>query len=180
MKKIFSTIVILLMTISVVEMVQGNVFSYSHPTNVTVQLEESKEKDIADTLSGDARFKTFVNALKSADLLDSLKEKGPFTVFAPTEEAFAKLPSGKLSELLKPENKENLESILFYHVSPEKLKGTDVAKLNNKEITMVNGDNALITIKNGEAFIDGAKIIVTDIITKNGIIHVIDTVMLPR
>ena len=141
--------------------------------------EDMKEKDIVDIAAGDQRFSTLVTALKSAGLVDTLKGKGPFTVFAPTNEAFAKLPAGTVEELLKPENKEKLVDILSYHVIPGKVLAEDAKKLDGKEVVMSNGKKAKIEIKNGDLYIDGAKVIVTDIMTKNGVIHVIDAVMLP-
>lgn len=147
----------------------------------TQLLEEGKEetKDIVDIAISDGRFKTLVAALKAAGLVDTLKEKGPFTVFAPTDEAFAKLPSGTLDELLKPENKETLANILTYHVTPGKVLAADAMKLDGKEVTMVNGDKVKIEVKDNSVYINGAKVIITDIMAKNGVIHVIDAVIMP-
>ncbi|MGL4799741.1 MAG: fasciclin domain-containing protein [Cellulosilyticaceae bacterium] len=139
----------------------------------------AEPKDIVDTASGDKRFETLVTALKAADLVDDLKGEGPFTVFAPTNEAFAKLPAGTLETLLKPENKSMLADILTYHVYPGKVLAADAMKLNGKEIKMLNGKPAKIEVKGKDLFIDGAKVITQDIVTKNGVIHVIDAVMLP-
>ena len=100
-------------------------------------------------------------------------------MFAPTDDAFSKLPAGKIDELLRPENKNVLTDILTYHVFKGKATAADVAKLNGKEITMANGKNAKIEVKGDSVFIDGAKVIITDIMAKNGVIHVIDTVMMP-
>lgn len=145
------------------------------------KLEEDKEtsKDIVDIAESDGRFKTLVAALKAAGLVDTLKGKGPFTVFAPTDEAFAKLPSGTLDDLLKPENKETLAEILTYHVTPGKVLAADAIKLDGKEVTMVNGDKVKIKVKDNSVYINGAKVIVTDIMAKNGVIHVIDAVIMP-
>lgn len=140
---------------------------------------DTSNKDIVDIVAGDQRFKTLGAAIEAADLTGTLKSEGPFTVFAPTDEAFAKLPAGTLDNLLKPENKGTLADILKYHVAPGKLTAADVTNLAGQQITMANGDKAKIEVKDGSVFIDGAKVIVTDIMAKNGIIHVIDTVILP-
>lgn len=139
----------------------------------------TSNKDIVDVASSDNRFQTLVTALKAADLVDTLKGPGPFTVFAPTNEAFAKLPAGTLDNLLKPENKGVLADILKYHVAPGKLTAADVTKLANQKITMANGDQARIEVKDGKVYINGAQIIVTDIMAKNGVVHAIDAVILP-
>jgi uncharacterized surface protein with fasciclin (FAS1) repeats len=141
--------------------------------------QQNNSKDIVDIASEDNRFKTLVTALKAAGLVDTLKGQGPFTVFAPTDDAFAKLPNNTVNDLLKPENKETLVKILTYHVAPQKLTAAEISKLNGKELKMSNGENAKIEVKNNEVYIDGAKVIITDIMAKNGVIHVIDTVMMP-
>lgn len=143
------------------------------------QEQQNNSKDIVDIATGDNRFKTLVTALKAAGLVDTLKGQGPFTVFAPTDDAFAKLPNNTVNDLLKPENKETLVKILTYHVAPQKLTAAEVLKLKGKELKMANGENAKIEVKNNEVYIDGAKVVVTDIMAKNGVIHVIDTVMMP-
>ena len=137
------------------------------------------EKDIVDTAVSAGSFKTLVAAVKAADLVDTLKSKGPFTVLAPTDEAFKKLPAGTVEELLKPENKEKLAAILKYHVIPGKVLAADVVKLNGKKVKTVEGSEVTITVANGTVSIDKAKVIKTDIDTANGVIHVIDTVILP-
>lgn len=121
-----------------------------------------------------------VSALKAAGLVDTLKGDGPFTVFAPTDNAFANLPSGNLDNLLKPENKDNLNDILLYHIFNGKVTAEDAAKLNGQEIDMVNGKKAKISVKDGKVFINDAEVITADINAKNGIIHVIDTVLIPK
>lgn len=136
-------------------------------------------QDIVDIASGDDRFETLVAALSAAGLVDTLKGEGPFTVFAPTDDAFAKLAPGTVDELLKPENKETLVNILTYHVTPGKVTAADALKLDGKEVTMVNGAPARIEVRDGSVYIDGARVIMTDIMAKNGVIHVIDTVMMP-
>lgn len=137
------------------------------------------KQTIVDIAAGDKQFTTLVTALKAADLVPTLQGKGPFTVFAPTDEAFAKLPAGTIETLLKPENKAQLVDILTYHVYPGVLTAKDVMKMNGQELKMANGKPAKIEVKDGAVYIDGAKIIVTDIMASNGIIHVIDAVMLP-
>ncbi len=139
-----------------------------------------EEKNIVDIAVSDGRFTTLVEALKAADLVDTLKGKGPFTVFAPTDDAFKKLPAGTIESLLKPENKDTLKDILLYHVAKGNLTSKDVAKLDGKELPLLNGKTAKITIKNGDVFINDSKIIIVDIKASNGTIHVIDTVLMPK
>jgi uncharacterized surface protein with fasciclin (FAS1) repeats len=133
--------------------------------------------DIVDTAAAAGSFNTLVAAVKAAGLVDTLKGEGPFTVFAPTDEAFAKLPAGTVEMLLKPENKEKLVKILTYHVVAGKVSASEVVKL--KSAKTVQGTSLKIAAKNG-VMINNAKILKTDIMTSNGIIHVIDTVLLPK
>ncbi len=135
-------------------------------------------KDIVDTAVGAGNFKTLAAALKAADLVDALKGKGPFTVFAPTDEAFAKLPKGTLESLLKPENKEKLAAILKYHVVSGKVTSKDVVKLS--EAKTLEGSSVKITVKDGKVMVDGATVTKPDIEASNGVIHVIDAVILPK
>ena len=135
------------------------------------------EKNIVDTAVAAGDFGTLVTAVKAAGLVDTLKGKGPFTVFAPTDKAFEKLPKGTVENLLKPENKDTLIDILTYHVVADDLMASDVVEM--ERIKMLNGDFADIEIKGGKAMIDGATITMTDIVASNGVIHVIDAVMLP-
>ena len=123
------------------------------------------------------QFKTLAAALGAADLVDTLKGSGPFTVFAPTDEAFAKLPAGTVENLLKPENKDQLVAILTYHVVPGKVMAADVIKL--KEAKTVNGKMLDIETKGDAVMVNDAKVTATDIGASNGVIHVIDTVILP-
>lgn len=139
---------------------------------------EAEKKDIVDTAVGAGSFKTLVAAVKAAGLVETLKGKGPFTVFAPTDEAFAKLPAGTLESLLKPENKDKLVAILTYHVVPGKVMAKDVVKLT--EAKTVQGSSAKIAVKGGKVSVDGANVVTTDIETTNGVIHVIDSVILPK
>lgn len=148
------------------------------PKVMTVTAEAANQKDIVDTAVAAGSFKTLAAALGAADLIGALKGDGPFTVFAPTDEAFAKLPAGTVEELLKPENKNKLVDILTYHVVSGKVMAKTAVTLdkatalNKKDITLkVSGDALTL---NG-----GAKVIKADIETSNGVIHVIDNVILP-
>ncbi len=135
-------------------------------------------KDIVDTAVGAGSFKTLAAALTAAGLVDTLKGKGPFTVFAPTDEAFAKLPKGTLEDLLKPENKAKLVSILTYHVVAGTVKAAEVVK--HSSVATVEGKNIMITVTGGKVLLNGASnVVTTDIVASNGVIHVIDAVLLP-
>ena len=133
--------------------------------------------DIVDTAATAEGFQTLVAAVKAAELVDTLKGAGPFTVFAPTDAAFDKLPAGTLDNLLKPENKDKLTSILTYHVVSGKVLAADVVKL--KEAKTVQGANVMIKVSDGKVQVDNANVVKTDIVCKNGVIHVIDAVILP-
>ena len=135
------------------------------------------DKDIVDTAVGAGSFNTLVAAVKAAGLVDTLKGEGPFTVFAPTDDAFAKLPEGTVANLLKPENKDQLVSILTYHVVAGKVLASDVVKISSAKT--VNGKSASVKASNAGVMIDGANVVATDIETSNGVIHVIDSVILP-
>ncbi len=135
-------------------------------------------KDIVDTAVSAGSFNTLVAAVKAAGLVDTLKGSGPFTVFAPTDEAFAKLPAGTVDNLLKPENRDKLKAILTYHVVPGKVMAADVVKL--KQAKTANGASLTVKTSGGGVMIDNAKVVKTDIATSNGVIHVIDTVVLPK
>ena len=136
-----------------------------------------KKKDIVDTAVSAGQFNTLAAALDAAGLVDTLKGDGPFTVFAPTDEAFAKLPAGTVENLLKPENKDQLIAVLTYHVVPGKVKAADVVNLDNA--TTVNGQDVAIQVADSGVRINNANVIKTDIGASNGVIHVIDTVILP-
>ncbi len=138
--------------------------------------------DIVDTAVADGRFTTLVAAVQAAGLVDTLKGEGPFTVFAPTDDAFAKLPAGTVEDLLKPENLETLKNILLYHVLAGKVMATDAIALDGKAAdTALEGQQLTITVKDGKVFLnDNVQVIITDIETANGVIHVIDTVLLPQ
>jgi uncharacterized surface protein with fasciclin (FAS1) repeats len=139
---------------------------------------QAAAKDIVDTAVAAGSFKTLAKALEAAGLVETLKGKGPFTVFAPTDEAFAKLPAGALQDLLKPENKEKLQRVLTYHVVPGKVTASDVVKLTSANA--VSGDTLRIAASNGSVMVGGARVVKTDIEASNGVIHVIDTVLLPQ
>jgi uncharacterized surface protein with fasciclin (FAS1) repeats len=139
---------------------------------------QAQSQDIVDTAVAAGSFKTLAAALKAAGLIDTLKGKGPFTVFAPTDDAFAKLPAGTVEDLLKPENKAKLTAILTYHVVAGKVMAADVVKL--KSATTVNGKSVQIRVEGGTVMVDNAKVVKTDIGTSNGVIHVIDAVLLPK
>lgn len=137
----------------------------------------SYKKDIVDTAVGAGSFNTLVAAVTAADLVDTLKSEGPFTVFAPTDEAFGKLPEGTVESLLKPENKEKLQAILLYHVVPGRVMAADVVKLSSAKTA--NDMQLAIMVDGKTVKVNNAQVIQTDIKTSNGVIHVIDTVMLP-
>lgn len=144
----------------------------------TANAGDMKRKDIVDTAVSAGTFQTLAAALGAADLVTTLKGKGPFTVFAPTDEAFAKLPAGTVESLLKPENREKLRAILTYHVVPGSVSAAQVVKLTSA--TTANGQN--VTIKSGKngVMVGDAKVVKADIMASNGVIHVIDTVLLPN
>ncbi len=149
----------------------------SEPTTTTVATSEAKA-DIVDTAVAAGSFKTLAAALKAADLVDTLKGAGPFTVFAPTDEAFAKLPAGTLDSLLKPENKSKLKAILTYHVVSGRVGSEQVVALTKAKT--VQGTEFVISQDGGGVMVNNAKVVKTDIACANGVIHVIDTVLLPQ
>ena len=135
------------------------------------------EKNIVDTAVAAGEFKTLAAALGAAGLIATVKGPGPFTVFAPTDAAFAKLPAGTVERLLKPENRDQLTAILTYHVVPGRVMAAEVVKLN--EAKTLNGKMLKVTVKGSTVMINDAKVTTTDIVASNGVIHVIDTVVLP-
>ncbi|MEE4602562.1 MAG: fasciclin domain-containing protein [Desulfobacteraceae bacterium] len=134
--------------------------------------------DIVDTAVKAGSFNTLVAAVQAAGLAETLKGEGPFTVFAPTDDAFAKLPAGTLDDLLKPENKDKLAAILTYHVVSGKVMAKDVMTM--KEAKTVNGQSVMVSMDADTVMIDNAKVVNADIECSNGVIHVIDTVILPK
>jgi len=140
-------------------------------------LADGHSKDIVDTAVGAGSFTTLVAAVQAAGLIDTLKSEGPFTVFAPTDEAFAALPEGTVATLLLPENKEQLRSILTYHVVPGKVMSGDLS--NGMTATTVQGSDVTIMVNDGVS-INGANVTTADVEASNGVIHVIDSVILPK
>ena len=138
----------------------------------------SEKQNIVDTAVAAGSFRTLAKALDAAGLVETLKGKGPFTVFTPTDEAFRKLPAGTLEDLLKPENKDKLVAILTYHVVPGEVLASQVTEM--KSAKTVNGHALTITTEGDAVMVDNAKVVKTDILCSNGVIHVIDSVMLPK
>jgi uncharacterized surface protein with fasciclin (FAS1) repeats len=136
------------------------------------------QKDIVDTAVAAGTFNTLATALQAAGLADTLKGKGPFTVFAPTDEAFSKLPAGTVESLLKPENKEKLRAILLYHVVSGDVTAARAMKLSSAKT--VNGQDLKLTMNDGTVMVNDAKVVKADVLASNGVIHVIDTVLLPK
>ncbi|MBA5761828.1 fasciclin domain-containing protein [Vibrio sp. 404] len=134
--------------------------------------------DIVDVAVENGSFTTLVAAVKAAGLVDTLKSEGPFTVFAPTDDAFAKLPDGTVEMLLKPENKDKLVAILTYHVVLGEVMAADVVKLDKAKT--VQGQDVMIAVKDNKVMVNNAQVIATDVKASNGVIHVIDTVIMPK
>jgi len=132
---------------------------------------------IVEIAAGNPDFSTLVAALQAADLVDALSGDGPFTVFAPTNEAFTQLPPGTVEMLLLPENKDKLTAILTYHVVPGKVMAADVVTIT--EAKSLEGDTIAISVSDGTVMVDGATVVATDIEASNGVIHVIDAVIMP-
>ncbi|MEM9858344.1 MAG: fasciclin domain-containing protein [Bacteroidota bacterium] len=148
------------------------VFAFLGSTHIKAQT-----KDIVDLAVGNDNLKTLVAAVKAGDLVDVLKSDGPFTVFAPTDAAFAALPDGTLESLLKPENKDQLVAILKYHVVAGKIMSTDLS--NGQRAATVQGEKIKVSIGSAGVKIDDAKVVAADVKAKNGVVHVIDQVILP-
>ncbi|MGD2216885.1 MAG: fasciclin domain-containing protein [Gemmatimonadales bacterium] len=154
------------------------IVGFAAPASAQYMSSYDNEKDIVETAVSAGSFQTLVAAVQAAGLVETLQGEGPFTVFAPTDEAFAKLPAGTVEDLLKEENREQLIAVLTYHVVPGKLLAEDVLQLESAE--SAQGQSVHFSLKDGEAFIDDARIIKTDIEASNGVIHVIDSVILPK
>ena len=137
----------------------------------------AKKSDIVDTAVNNGNFTTLAAALQAGGLVDTLKSEGPYTVFAPTDEAFAKLPEGTVEMLLLPENKDQLVAILTYHVVPGKVSAAEVVNLDSA--ATANGSNVAISVREESVYINDSRIVMTDIQASNGVIHVVDTVILP-
>ena len=165
------------MKTAVIAMALTAVIGWNATSTKAAHHDEAK-MDIVDTAVEAGKFKTLVAAVQAAGLVDVLKGDGPFTVFAPTDEAFAKLGDDAIADLLKPENKEKLVSILTYHVVSGKVMAADVTGI--KKAKTVQGNELTVKVKKGEVYIDKAKVIATDIATSNGVIHIIDSVVIPK
>jgi uncharacterized surface protein with fasciclin (FAS1) repeats len=167
-KTIFSAAVAMVLSLAAVSQARAQDYA---------SMDEKTEADIVETAIAAGSFNTLVAAVKAADLVTVLQGAGPFTVFAPTDEAFAKLPAGTVEYLLKPENKEQLVAILTYHVVRGKTMAADVVKM--KKATTVEGDDVKFSVTDDGVKVNDADIIQTDIVTSNGVIHVIDAVIMP-
>ena len=137
----------------------------------------AKKQDVVDTAVSAGQFNTLVAAVKAGGLVETLKGEGPFTVFAPTDEAFAKLPAGTVENLLRPENKEKLVAVLTYHVVPAKAMAKDVSGMSSAKT--VQGKELKLKVEDGKVMVDGARVIKADVEASNGVIHVIDSVLMP-
>ena len=149
------------------------------PANARVAGNSVESNDIVETAVAAGQFKTLAAALEAAELIEALKGNGPFTVFAPTDEAFAKLPAGTVATLLKPENKEKLKAVLLYHVVPGNVTADQVTKLNGRSVKTLQGSSIKVKTAHGVQ-VDNAKVTQADIKASNGVIHVIDTVLMPK
>ncbi|MEG3753991.1 fasciclin domain-containing protein [Psychromonas arctica] len=147
-------------------------------TSVAQAAHHGMHKDIVDVASENGSFTTLVAAVKAAGLVDTLKGKGPFTVFAPTDEAFAKLPEGTVEMLLKPENKDKLVAVLTYHVVPGKVTASDVMKIDSAKT--VQGQSVMVKVVDGKVMINDAQVVTADVEASNGVIHAVDTVLMPK
>ena len=143
----------------------------------SAKAESMPDKDIVEIAVSAGSFKTLVAAVQAAGLVDALKGEGPLTVFAPTDEAFDKLPEGTVENLLKPENKDKLIAILTYHVVPGRVTAGEVVNLDSAKT--INGRSLKISARDGKVMVDDARVTATDIMASNGVIHVIDAVVLP-
>ena len=147
--------------------------------NARVAAHSVESNDVVETAVAAGQFKTLAAALEAAGLIEALKGNGPFTVFAPTDEAFAKLPAGTVETLLKPENKEKLKAVLLYHVVPGNVTADQVMKLNGQSVKTLQGSSIKVKTTHGVR-VDNAQVTQTDIKASNGVIHVIDTVLMPK
>lgn len=154
------------------------VFVFSAMSVSAQKMEKAEKKNIVDTAVAAGQFTILAKALEAAGLVDTLKGDGKFTVFAPTDDAFKKLPEGTLEMLLKPENKEKLRAILLYHVVGSKVYAKDVVKLNGQDVKTLQGGTIKVNTSNG-VMVNNSNVVKTDIKATNGVIHVIDTVLIP-
>lgn len=144
---------------------------------LSLSVSKAQSKNIVELAMGNENLSTLVAAVKAGGLVETLQGDGPFTVFAPTNEAFAALPAGTLEMLLKPENKDKLVAILTYHVVPGKVMSSDLS--NGQKAKTVQGENVMVDISYGNVKISGAKVVTADVAASNGVVHVIDKVILP-
>ena len=165
------------MALAVLLVAGGYAFTVNAAGHTDAKAPMAAPGDVVDVAVGAGSFNTLVAAIKAAGLVDALKGKGPFTVFAPTDAAFAALPAGTLDDLLKPANKEKLKSILLYHVVPGKVMSGDLKGTVNA--ATLQGKNATIIAVAGGVTVNGAKVVTADVAASNGVIHVIDAVILP-
>ena len=172
-KLVGKKLVVLSAMLSLIAIVMGST------ANARVNGNSLESNDVVETAVAAGQFKTLAAALEAAELIDALKGSGPFTVFAPTDEAFAKLPAGTVEALLKPENKEKLKAVLLYHVVPGSVTADQVTKLNNRSVKTLQGSSIKVKTSHGVT-VDNAKVTQTDIKASNGVIHVIDTVLMPK
>lgn len=152
---------------------------HDHSDDTMAHAEKAMDHDIVDTAMANEDFSTLVAAVKAAELVDALKADGPFTVFAPTNAAFEALPEGTVDTLLLPENKAKLQSVLTYHVVPGNIMAADIAD-GETEVTTLEGTTLTVTKTADGVMVDGANVTSTDIKTSNGVIHVIDAVVMPE
>ncbi len=157
----------------------ASLLSACGPQSASAPPAAPRAADIVDTAVGAGQFNTLVAAVKAADLVTTLKSPGPFTVFAPTDEAFKKLPPGTVANLLKPENKAQLVKVLTYHVVPGKVMSSDLAGKVTDAKT-VQGQTVRVNAMGGGVMVNNARVLTADVAASNGVIHVIDTVILPK
>lgn len=162
-------------TFASVSLLAAPAFAEHHEEKVTTEA-SSEQQTLVAIAAGNESFSTLVAAVKAAGLVDALNGDGPFTIFAPTNDAFSKLPAGTVETLLKPENKEKLANILKYHVVSGKVMAKDVKPM---KVPTLLGKSFEVTVVDGAVMVDNAKVIKTDIVGKNGVIHVIDSVIIP-
>lgn len=170
MRSLFKVKSVVSMLVAVVMLAAGSIYAGA-------ESHEDSQKDIVDTAVSAGSFNTLAAALEAAGLVETLKGEGPYTVFAPTDEAFAKLPAGTVEMLLLPENKDKLVAILTYHVVPGKVTSAEVVKLDSAKT--VNGADVAIKTEDGKVMVDNATVVKADVMASNGVIHVIDAVILP-
>ncbi|WP_409439797.1 fasciclin domain-containing protein [Psychromonas sp. GE-S-Ul-11] len=147
-------------------------------TSVAQAAHHGTHKDIVEVASENGSFTTLVAAVKAAGLVDTLKGEGPFTVFAPTDDAFSKLPEGTVEMLLKPENKDKLVAVLTYHVVPGKVTASEVVKIDSAKT--VQGQSVMIKVNDDKVMVNNAHVVIADVEASNGIIHAVDTVLMPK